>query len=109
VRRLLSAYRLTPAGGAIVFVLLAAVLVLLVGPRSDEGPAFVVIVVVLAICVISAVPAGVGRWRRKGLATHRAELYPRRRRLGDVPDPRREAEAMQRERELHEARERGEG
>jgi hypothetical protein len=109
VRRLLNAYRLTPVGGAMVFVLLAAVLVLLLGPRHDEGPAFVVIAVVAAIGVTSAVPGGMSRYRDKDLPESREEFRPRRCRLGDVPDPEIQAEARQRERERYEARERGDG
>jgi hypothetical protein len=52
VRRLLGSYRLTPAGGALIFVLAVAVVVLLLGPRHEEAPAFVVIAVVIAILAV---------------------------------------------------------
>ena len=58
MRRRPSAYRLTPAGGAMIFILGAAVIVLLLGPRYDEAPAFIVIVVVLAIFVVGALQRG---------------------------------------------------
>ena len=51
MRRLLDRYRTTPAAGAAVFVLLAAVLVLLFGPRHDHTPALVVIALALSVCV----------------------------------------------------------
>ena len=48
----LAAYRLTPAGGALLFVLGAALIVLVIGPRHDEGPAFIVIAIVLAMLLL---------------------------------------------------------
>lgn len=55
-----SGGRPTPAGGAMVFVLGAALIVLLVGPHHDETPALVVIAVVLAIFVVGLVQRGGG-------------------------------------------------
>jgi len=49
LRRLLRSYRLSPIAGAVILVTAAAVLVLAIGPKNDEVPAFVVIAAVLAV------------------------------------------------------------
>jgi UDP-N-acetylmuramyl pentapeptide phosphotransferase/UDP-N-acetylglucosamine-1-phosphate transferase len=54
MKRRLSAYRMTPAGGALVFVFGAALIVLLIGPHHDERAAFIVLVVSLACFVMGA-------------------------------------------------------
>lgn len=59
----LAAYRLTPSGGALLFILGAAVIVLVLGPRHDEGPAFIVIAIVLTMLFLSSSPMA-GRGRR---------------------------------------------
>jgi hypothetical protein len=93
---------MTPAGGAVVFVLVAAVLVLVLGPRRDETPAFVVIAVVVAIWVISAAGMSAGGGTgHKSLAQRRAEFHPVRRGLGEAPESEVEAEAWQRERDRY--------
>jgi hypothetical protein len=46
-------YSPTPARGAMVFLLIAAIAVLLLGPKHEEVPAFVVIAVVLAMFAMS--------------------------------------------------------
>jgi hypothetical protein len=56
LRRRLAAYRRTPGGGALVLVLGAALIVLLLGPRHDEGPAFIVIAIALALFVVNRIP-----------------------------------------------------
>ena len=45
-----------PGGGALVLVLGAALIVLLLGPRHDEGPAFIVIAIALALFVVNRIP-----------------------------------------------------
>ena len=55
MRRLLDSYRVSHVVGPMLLILTAAVLVLLLGPRHDEAPAFVVIGVVLAMMVLGAV------------------------------------------------------
>ena len=52
MRRLLHAYRLSPVAGAVILVMAAAILVLTIGPKDDETPAFVVIAVVLAVVCV---------------------------------------------------------
>lgn len=51
MKRLLRLYRFTPVGRALLFVLLAALLVLLFGPRHDQRSALIVLGVVLAVSV----------------------------------------------------------
>jgi hypothetical protein len=77
MREKLRAYRLTPAGGALVFVLAAAVLVLLIGPKHDQAPAFVLIVLVLFMFVVQS--GGLRSPRGRGLGERRAEFDPRAR------------------------------
>ncbi len=59
MRRRLADYRLAPAGGALMFVLGAAVIVLLVGPHHDHRPALILLVIALAVFLL-----GVGANRR---------------------------------------------
>jgi hypothetical protein len=54
VRRRLAAYRLTRSGGALLFVGGAALIVLSVGPRYDQRPALIVIVIALACFLFGA-------------------------------------------------------
>lgn len=61
MRRALRAYRLSPIGGAVVLVLAAAILILAVGPKQDEVPAFVVIAVVIALICVRLTPTWFGR------------------------------------------------
>jgi hypothetical protein len=110
MRSRLSAYRLTPAGGAMLMLLAAAVALLLFGPKHDEVPAFVVIVVILAIFVMGSSPGGItprGR-RSRTLADYRSQFHPRERGLKDEPEAPVDKELWQRERERRD-RERPEG
>ncbi len=53
-----GAYRRTAAGGALLFILGVALIVLLLGPSHDERAAFIVIAIVLATLLVNVVPAG---------------------------------------------------
>ena len=101
-RALVRSYRVTPLGGAFLLILSAAVVVLVVGPRHDEAPAFIVIVIVLAIVVTSAIGPNY-RSAGKSLEERREEVHPKRRRLGEAPEPGAEPELWTRERERYEA------
>lgn len=104
MRRRLSSYRLTPAGGAMLMLLVAALILLLFGPKHDEVPAFVVIVVILAIFVMGSAPGGItprGR-RNRTLSDYRSEFHPRERSLKDEPEAPVDEELWRRERERRE-------
>lgn len=106
MRRRLAAYRLTPAGGGLLFVLGAALIVLLIGPHHDEGPAFIVIVIVLAILVVGAVPTGRRPSFDQTVSERRERFHPRRRLGEEQPDGQAEADAWRRERERYAERDR---
>jgi hypothetical protein len=78
VRRLLRSYRLSPIGGGVALVLGAAILVLAVGPKHDEAPAFVVIVVVLALVCVRITPP----WFRSADRIAQPTLEERREEFG---------------------------
>jgi hypothetical protein len=100
VKRLLDSYRMTPLGGALVLILLAAALVLLIGPRHDEAPAFIVIVVVLGIVVTNVIGPNYRPGRGgKTLEQRREEFHPQRRRLGETPETDVDTQAWAPERE----------
>ena len=96
----LGAHHLTAAGGALLFVLGAAVIVLLLGPRHDERPAFIVIAIVLTMIVLKLMPTG-GFGRESGLSERREQLPPAQRQAPGAADRREEEEAWQREREAY--------
>ncbi len=54
MKRRLTAYRVTPAGSAMVFVFAAALIILLIGPHHDERPALIVLGVVLGFFALGA-------------------------------------------------------
>jgi hypothetical protein len=106
VKRRLAAYRLTPAGSGLLFVLGAALIVLLIGPHHDEGPAFIIIAIVLFMLVLGAAPPG--RWPSfdQSLSERRARFHPRSREADAQPESEAENEDWQREREIYLERER---
>lgn len=53
-----AAYRLTAAGGALLLILGAAVIVLAFGPRHDEGQALIVIAITITMFVVGGAFAG---------------------------------------------------
>jgi hypothetical protein len=81
VRRLLDTYRLSPAGGGLALLLGAAILVLILGPKHDEAPALIVIVVVVAMFAVQA--GGSRASMTRSLDERRGEFGPPRPRLGD--------------------------
>jgi hypothetical protein len=54
VRRLIGSYRMNGSGSAMVFVLTAALLVLILGPRHDRAPALVVLAILIAMVGVRA-------------------------------------------------------
>ena len=79
MRRALRAYRLSPIGGAVVLVLAAAILILAVGPKQDEVPAFVVIAVVVTLICVRLTPTWFGSAGGIAPATleeRREDLHP---------------------------------
>jgi hypothetical protein len=87
MKRWLGSYSLTPAGGAMIFLLIAAVAVLLLGPKHDEVPAFIVIAGVLAMFAMGSSPGGIrqrGR-RQRTLSDYRSQFHPRERNPRDEP------------------------
>jgi hypothetical protein len=106
VKRRLAAYRLTPAGGGLLFILGAAVIVLAIGPRHDEGPAFIVIVLVLFAFVIGSSPMSRRSSFGESLSDRREHFHPRARDGGDAADPQEEEDAWRREREAYAERSR---
>ena len=108
MRRRLAAYRLTAAGGALLFVLAAALIVLLLGPSHDEGPAFIVIAIVLAVLVVNGMPSG--RWGQlpfePSLSERRDRFHPSDREAAAAVDPQEEEAAWRQERERYGDRER---
>jgi hypothetical protein len=109
VRRLLRGYRASPVAGALLLVLTAAILVLLLGPHSEEAPAFVVIALVVTLLVVGSSPIGTARRLltvryMRGVSTSTGET----RESGpgpaftDAADPHVEEEAWQQERERRE-------
>lgn len=83
MRSRLRSYTVTPAGWLVLMLTLAALVVLAVGPRHDEGPALVVLV----ICLLTIVAqAGGVRGAIRTLDEHRAEFRPTQRRAGEEVD-----------------------
>jgi hypothetical protein len=72
MKRRVRPYRSSQAGGALVLVLAAAVIVLAVGPKHDQVPAFVVIGVVVAMLVMpdGGRRFGIGRSNEERRAGH---------------------------------------
>jgi hypothetical protein len=104
MKRWLGSYSLTPAGGAMLFVLIAAIAVLGLGPKHDEVPAFVVIAVVLAMFAIGSSPGGIrqrGR-RQRTLTDYRSQFHPRERTPRDEPEAPVDEALWRRERERRE-------
>jgi hypothetical protein len=88
-----------------MFVLGAALIVLLIGPHHDEDPALIVIVIVLFMLVIGAAP---GRRRAsfdQTLSARQERFHPRRRLGEELPDAQTEADASRLEREIYAERE----
>lgn len=108
MRRRLAAYRMTRAGGALMFVLGAAVIVLLLGPHHDETPAFIVIVVGVAMLLGGGISSSRGALR-PSLSERRRQFHPERRPVDELTDQQAEAEAWRREREAYEERHRQQG
>lgn len=108
MRRRLAAYRLTAAGGALLFILAAALIVLLLGPSHDEGPAFIVIAIVLAMLVVNGMPTGrLGQLPfESSLSERRERFHPGDRDAAGAVDPPEEEEAWRQERERYADRER---
>jgi hypothetical protein len=52
VRRLRGSYRLGPASGGMLLVLVAALVVLIAGPGQDRTPAAVILVLILFLLVL---------------------------------------------------------
>lgn len=100
MRHRLSSYRVAPAGGAMLMLLIAAVALLLLGPKHDEVPAFVVIAVILAIFVVGSSPGGLRT--RRTFSEYQDLYHPRERGLGDEPEAPADEEMWQRERERRE-------
>jgi len=109
VRRRLAAYRLTAAGGALLFILGAAVIVLLRGPRHDEGPALIVIVLVLFAFLMGSGKVDPMAVLWQSLSERRERFHPDRRQAEQTADPQLEEEASRREREAYDERGRGTG
>jgi hypothetical protein len=104
MKRWLGSYSLTPAGGAMLFLLIAAVAVLLLGPKHEEAPAFVVIAVVLAMFVMGSSPGGIrqrGR-RQRTLSDYRSQFHLRERNPRDEPEAPVDEALWRRERERRE-------
>jgi hypothetical protein len=89
VKRILDTYRLSPAGGALALLLGAAILVLAIGPKHDQAPALIVIVIVVAVFAVQG--GGSRAPFTRSLDERRSEFGPPRPRLGD---PGQDAEAV---------------
>jgi len=100
MKRRPDSYSVTPAGGAMLMLLVAAVALLLFGPKHDEVPAFVVIVAILAIFVVGAFPGGLET--RRTLSEYETLFHPHERELEDEPEPPVDEELWRRERERRE-------
>ncbi len=106
MRRRISVYRITPAGGAMAMLLVAAATLVLFGPKHDEVPALVVIVAVFAIFVVGAFPGGL-RTRRRTFSEYEGLFHPRDRGLKDEQEAPVDEALWQRERERGEQKSRG--
>jgi uncharacterized membrane protein len=102
VRRYLSSVSITPLGGVILFVLVVAVGVFLLGPTKAQMPALIVAVIVM-IGVVGGVPFGhwgAGAWRNPSLDQRRQEFNPRTEYVSEDPlSASAEAEMWAKERE----------
>jgi hypothetical protein len=99
---------MTAAGGARLFILGAALIVLLLGPHHDRGPALIVIVIVLAMLIVNVMPTGHLRQLplEPSLSERREQFHPDQRDAAGIGDPPGQAEAAQREPEAYPERDR---
>lgn len=81
MKRILDTYRLSRAGGGLALLLGAAILVLVIGPRHDQAPALIVIVLVVAMFAVQG--GGSRASFTRSLDERRSEFGPPRPRLGD--------------------------
>ncbi len=88
----LRSYRLSPAGGGLVLVLVAAVLVLAAGPGSERVPAIVVIVIVALMLIVQ--PGGTRAAWTRTLQERRDEVAPSTRNSRDEPPEPAEQDAL---------------